>query len=171
MLRGHVEEASVETRYPLLFGYRDLVEGLDFVAGVETAGRALLVEEADEVSVYGVNPGGMAGFGDTRDGALSDFRETYRKVLYDLAAEADTFEEFRTQVEHFVSEASDLDEWEEAVDDVRAGRLEAPEWPTAPAESAVRVTVLLLSIDDDRADAVPPRPDHNRPDTYPQIAA
>lgn len=88
------------TRYPVLFSYRDLVEGRGFVAGVGTSGRALLDKDDDgEVTVNGVSPGGLGGIGGSRREAMADFRDGYRTVLYDLAAEARDFEEFRSHVE------------------------------------------------------------------------
>lgn len=160
-------------RYPLLFGYRDLVEGRGFVAGVETSGRALLVEEDDgAVCLYGVSPGGLAGVGDSRREAMADFRDGYRTVLYDLAAEARDFEEFRREVERLVTEESDVEEWTEAVEDVRAGRVDAREWRKASVQSAsFGVTVHRVTIGEQHADAVPPEPVHNQPDAPPLLAA
>lgn len=41
------------TRYPLLFGFRDLIAGNGFVAGVAINGRALLVDEDDGFWIFG----------------------------------------------------------------------------------------------------------------------
>ena len=54
------------THYPLLFGFRDLVAGNGFVAGVNLNGRALLADEGDGFVMYGVNPGGIAAGGSNR---------------------------------------------------------------------------------------------------------
>lgn len=163
----------MENRYPLLFGYRDLVQGQGFVAGVETSGRALLVEEGDgAVCLYGVEPGGLAGVGGSRDAAVTDFREHYRTILYDIAADAQDFEEFRAEVERFVSEISDEREWEEAVEDVRAGKIASEDLPKVSVTSVqFGVNVRRLIVGDQHADAVPPEPARNQPDTPPRLAA
>lgn len=94
-------------RYPLIFGYRDLVSGNGYVAGVATNGRALVVEEdVDDFWVYGVNPGGIAGGGATRGAAHEDFRRMFKAVLYDIAVEAQSFEEFKQRVEEFFNDVN-----------------------------------------------------------------
>lgn len=107
--------------YPLLFGYRDLVAGKGFVAGVEMDGRALLVDEDEGSWFCGVNPGGLAAGGTDHGSAALAFRHSYRSVLFDLAAEAATFEDFRQAVEAFFAETNEptREEWEEAVLAVR----------------------------------------------------
>ena len=102
---------------PVLFSFRDLIEGKDFTAGVVVNGRALLVEEGDgDVWLYGVHPGAMAGGGKGRDAAVQEFRNGFRSVLIDLAGEADSFEAFRQEVVQFF-EATDAEteaEWDTA---------------------------------------------------------
>lgn len=103
-------------RYSLVFGYRDLVSGKGFVAGVATDGRALLVEEEDGCWVYGVNPGGIAGGGDTWQGAYDEFKRIYKAALYDIAEEAQNFAEFKSLAEEFVRQTNSENEreWVEA---------------------------------------------------------
>ena len=62
-------------QYPLLFGYRDLVMGNGFMAGVTTEGRALLVDEDGGAWMYGVNPGGVAAGGHDHGAAAAAFRD------------------------------------------------------------------------------------------------
>ena len=81
------------TRYPLLLGFRDLIAGNGFVASVALNGRALLVDEDDGFWMYGVNPGGLAAGGSTAAEALAEFRKDYRLVLFDIATEAEGFED------------------------------------------------------------------------------
>ena len=45
------------TKYPLLFTFRDKIEGRDFVAEVVAHGRVLAVEEQEGWWLYGVQPG------------------------------------------------------------------------------------------------------------------
>lgn len=134
------------TQYPLLFGFRDLVAGNGFVAGVDLHGRALLVDEGDGFWMYGVDPGGVAAGGSTPGEAQAEFRAAYRSVLFDIAAEAETFSDFERQVKQFVADRNEptFSEWEAAVNEVRHGRVDADWLPKRKAESRVGVEVVLL---------------------------
>ena len=133
-------------RYPLFFGLRDLVAGNGFVAAVALEGRALLVDEGDGFWMYGVNPGGVAAGGKTHGEAQAEFRQRYRSVLFDLAAEAASFEEFQRAVAQFCEETNEptAAEWEEAVNEVRSGKVDADWLPKRRAESKIGVRVSLL---------------------------
>ncbi len=113
--------------YPLLFGYRDLVAGNGFIAGVAINGRALLKEEEGGFWVYGVHPGGVAAGGLDHGAATAAFRSAYRSVLHDIAFDACDFDEFKNRVEAFYSETNQptLEEWEAAVEAVRRGEVSA----------------------------------------------
>lgn len=86
-------------KYPLIFSYQDLVEGNGFVARVEIQGRVLLCDEGDGFWMYGVHPGGVAGGGTDCETAMCQFKENYMAVLLDIAEEASTFSQFKSQVE------------------------------------------------------------------------
>jgi hypothetical protein len=134
------------TQYPLLFDRRELIEGNGFIAGVAVSGRALLAEEQGEFWVEGVNPGGFAANGGSPGEALAAFGTELRTILFDLAADATSFEAFRAEVERFFSETSApaLAEWEEAVREVRQGHITA-DWLThRPADSPLRVEVARI---------------------------
>lgn len=122
-------EIMEETRhYPQLFGFRRLVLGDGFVAGVQMSGRGLLVEEGSEgFWMYGVNPGSAAGHGEDRAEAVADFRERLWSVLVDLAGEAEDFDGFRSLAEEFFYAVDEAEEerWEQAVLAVREGRVES----------------------------------------------
>jgi hypothetical protein len=126
------------TRYPLLLGFRDLIAGKGFVAGVTLSGRALLVDEGDGFWMYGVNPGGLAAGGKTSGEAQAEFRQGYRSVLFDIAAQAGDFADFRQQAIAFFQETNTPTEreWSEAVADVRKGNVVADWLPTKKVESA-----------------------------------
>ena len=117
------------TNYPLLFGRRELVEGNGFVARVSVSGRALLVDEDGEVWVEGINPGGFSAKGNSPGEALAAFCSAFLAVLFDIASEAATFQDFRREVHKFFDETDTaaLHEWEEAVRRVKTGQLDA-EW-------------------------------------------
>jgi hypothetical protein len=133
-------------RYPILYGFHDLIAGNGFVAAVALDGRALLTEEEGGFWMYGVNPGGLAAGGQTPGEAQSEFRLVYRSVLFDLAAECRDFEGFLGEVERFAGETNEptLAEWLAAVEDVRSGRVEADWLSRKPAESRVGVTVTRV---------------------------
>ena len=134
------------TRYPILFGFRDLIAGNGFVAGVGVNGRALLVDEDDGYWMYGVNPGGLSAGGATAAEAQAEFRVIYRSVLFDAAAEATDFESFKIEIERFFSETNEPTkaEWDEAVQEVRNGKVSADWLSKGKAESRIGVDVVLL---------------------------
>ncbi len=138
----------MSAHYPLLFGYRDLLEGDGFVAVVEICGRALLAEESEgDVWMYGVNPGAMAGGGQTPREAMAAFRSEYQAILFDFAEETTTFEAFKQQVEDFFAQTNKPNEveWRKAVEDVRAGRVEV-DWLTKQREWQQQLRVVVHKI-------------------------
>jgi hypothetical protein len=134
------------THYPLLYGLSDIIAGNGFFVSVSLHGRALLVDEGDGFWMYGVKPGAIAAGGATPGEAQSEFRQIYTSVLFDIAAEAANFEDFKAQVEQFffVSDEATAAEWEAAVADVRQGRVDADWLPKRMAESQIGVKVELL---------------------------
>jgi hypothetical protein len=154
------------TRYPILFGYSDLVLGSGFVATVSLHGRALLEENGGDCWMFGVNPGGLAAGGADRGAALSAFRSAYRSVLHDLASEASDFNQFRDEAESFFQETNlpTLQEWESAVADVRSGAVTADWLAQRPAETPCRIEVARVSTEGFR-------PDQNRLDDGEALAA
>src|ERR1700738_4736136 len=112
-----------DTLYPLLCGFRDLVEGKHFLAEVRATGRALARKDEDGWWIDGVNPGGMAVGGATLHEAVAFLRDSFRKVMFDLAADAQNFEAFKGDVERFFNETDSdtVREWNAARDRVRAG--------------------------------------------------
>src|SRR6266581_535977 len=78
---------------PILFTYRDCLFGNGFVVEVNAVnGRALCIHERDGFWMYGVNPGGMAATGEDAVAAHAEFRQTFSKILKDLAHEASSFD-------------------------------------------------------------------------------
>jgi len=122
--------------YPILFGYRDLIGGRGFVAFVQANGRALLTEDAENAWLYGVNPGGIAGGGSSRDDAVRRFKDSYLSVLYDIAAEAQSFDEFKQEVERFFYDVHEPNEreWSAAHAAVKSGDL-TTDLPQVKAET------------------------------------
>ena len=134
------------THFPVLFSFRDLIAGNGFVASIDLSGRALLVDEEDGFWMYGVNPGGLAAGGATPGEVLSEFRSMYRSVLFDIAIEATSFEDFQRDVQQFfeaTNEATAKD-WEAAVAAVRSGLVDADWLPKRRAESTLAVKIHKL---------------------------
>lgn len=154
------------THYPLLFGFRDLVAGRGFLAGITVNGRALLVHDDDlGYWMYGVNPSGLSAGGPDVGEALRSFRETYRTVLFDIAEDANTFEEFKVEVHRFFDETGGfLSDWTDAVNEVKAGKVQQDWFPEADAtRTKPKIEVTQLS-----ADRLEPR--LNEPDEQPVLA-
>ena len=92
---------------PFFFRFRDQIFGHGFVALVETTGRAMCEKEAGGgFTIAGVEPGGLAGCGDTCESALQEFRQSFRMVLMDIATESPTFDAFHSEVRRFIHETS-----------------------------------------------------------------
>jgi hypothetical protein len=125
------------TSYPLLFARHEKVEGNGFIARVAVSGRVLLTDEDGEFWAEGINPGGLAASGSTANEALAQFCQDFLAVLFDIAGEAEDFEHFRNQVQRFFDDTSApaLKEWEEAVQQVRAGQVDADWLARRPAET------------------------------------
>ena len=113
--------------FPFFFTFSDKVEGNGFVADVRMMGTLLGMKEDDSTWMYGVQPGGIAATGQNEDEAFSTFRRTYQSVLFDMAEEADDFSKFKQRVKIFFDEICEetKQEWDEAVEAVRRGDIEA----------------------------------------------
>jgi hypothetical protein len=114
------------TSFPLVFCYRDLIAGRGFVAGIETKGSLVLSREPEGWTLYGVNPGGLAGGAEDRDAAFADFRRSYQEALSEIAHEAENFASFKVAVERFIGETNDdvAAEWNVLRQCVRDGELD-----------------------------------------------
>lgn len=134
-------------RYPILFSVRDPVVGRGFLAGVAMDGRALMREEEDGFWIDGVFPGAVCAGGKNRDEALLKFRETYRMILYDYAASAESFDEFREKVERFFWEETpgEAEAWREAAEELRQDHSKAGDWLPIKkryADPTIRIALL-----------------------------
>ncbi|HEX7185978.1 MAG TPA: hypothetical protein VF756_29405 [Thermoanaerobaculia bacterium] len=135
------------TNYPLLFGCRELVEGKGFFARVAVSGRALLMDENGEFWVEGINPGGFSAKGANPGEALAEFCSAFRAVLLDIASGAGSFQELKDEVQKFFEEtnAPALRDWEEAVQRVKSGQLDAEWLNKRPAETRLSIEVVEVS--------------------------
>ncbi len=124
--------------YPLVFTFPDVIVGKGFVAAVEVHGRALLVEDpAAETWLYGVQPGGVAGGGGDSGIACREFKKGYLSVLFDLAEESATFDDFKKVVQEFFETVNvpNSAAWDEALVEIRKNSASVPGLPTVKAES------------------------------------
>lgn len=135
------------THYPLLFARREKVEGNGFIARVAVSGRLLLTDEDGEFWVEGINPGGLAASGSSANEALAQFCLDFLAVLFDIASDARNFDHFREQVQRFFNDTSEpaLKDWEEAVQQVKAGQVDVDWLTKRPAETCLGVEVTLFS--------------------------
>ena len=131
-------------RYPLLFDRQELVEGNGFVARVTVSGRALLVEEEGEHWIEGVNPGGFAASGKSPSEVLAELGAAFRAVLVDIASDAGSFQDFCREVQRFFEETNvpALHDWEQAVERVKAGELDADWLSKRPVDTKLGVEVV-----------------------------
>jgi hypothetical protein len=143
-LRG---DANIMSNFPIIFGLHDIVQGDEFLAAVAVQGRALLHEDEGEVWVEGINPGGFVATGSSVADALQDFRKAYSAILFDIAVDASSFEDFKDQVESFFNASTETSEreWENAVQDLREGRTSA-EWLNRRSADSPR-TIGVFRID------------------------
>jgi hypothetical protein len=136
--------------YPLLFTFREIVEGSGFVAGVVCNGRALMVNEGDEGwHVSGVEPGALSELGSAPHEAYFYFRQSFTDALRVLARDAGDYRQFETFVHGFFDRRDDDEgqRWVAAREKVRAGaECDAPfkELPKETAEEPRGVEVVRL---------------------------
>jgi hypothetical protein len=141
--------------HPLMITLRDAISGDGFLAGITLSGRALIRKEDDgKWWMYGVRPAAVAESGNTIQEAFSNFRGRYQEILFDLAQENSSFEDFRKEVERFFYEpdANGEDErlWENALTAIRSGSFSPPDEFSglerkSPETTPSQITVELLS--------------------------
>lgn len=110
--------------YPLIFACREVVVAKRYSAAIDIAGRAVLEQDGDTWTVYGVEPGGVVGCGDSPREAYDDFRAGLKSVLFD-SVEFFPFDfgSFQEDAEAFMAQANPvaLATWEEARAAIRGG--------------------------------------------------
>ena len=133
-------------RYPLFFTIRETVFGNGFLAEIVAKGKAFAEEEKDGVWFYGVEPGGLAAGGKNRAEAYFEFRQTFISMIFDFAEKAQNYDQFSKRVRRFFHQISrpTLEEWEEAVSDVRSGKVKEETLKRESADSPAQVRVRLI---------------------------
>ncbi len=137
--------------YPLLFAYKDCIAGNGFIASVVVSGRALMFREDGDWWMSGVQPAAIIECGDTPEETAIHFRDRYKTVLFDIAAEASGFGDFKSEVEQFFNqtEAEIADSWQKAFELIRSGEV-TPKEPfsklpkQAPEARETEIKVLIV---------------------------
>lgn len=110
---------------------QDSISGNGFLARITMSGRSLMRKEDDgQWWMYGVRPAAIATSGANIEEAFLRFRNRYKEILFDIAQESQTFENFASEVERFFNEsdADNEDErlWEQALTAIRSGACQPP---------------------------------------------
>lgn len=135
-------------QFPIVFTLNTLVAGNGFFARIVSKGRAL-VSHDDEGGYWvdGVTPPAIAdGSAEGQSEALHAFRNRYTLVLFDIAHEADDFENFDKRVrEFFYAEDTRASmAWSKLREEVRAGRVLVDELPKVHDEFPPEVRVSRI---------------------------
>ena len=116
--------------HPILVTLQDSISGNGFLARITMSGRTLMREEDGKWWMYGVRPAGIAASGANIEEAFLRFRNSYKDILFDIAQESATFEDFATEVKRFFNEGDadneDEQSWENALTVVRSGACNPP---------------------------------------------
>jgi hypothetical protein len=142
--------------YPILFRFREPIMGRGFVAFVAADGRAVLTEDEEGCWFYGVNPGGIAGGGDSRAEAFREFQTHYLSVVFEIASLAPSFDEFRAETERFFSEVNQpaQADWIAAHSAVRSGDLDHPDLKRVKADERP-LALAVIRVGDEPASQRP----------------
>lgn len=160
--------------HPIMLTLQDPISGNGFMARVTLSGRALMRFEDEDGRwwMYGVRPAGITAPGENIEGAFLAFRSRYKEILFDIAQESESFEDFETKVQRFFNEtdADGEDEqlWEAALVAIRSGSCQPP----PPFANLVRrspesnPSFIKVERVDSEAKDISLTPSDNVPDTY-----
>lgn len=128
-MNGPTCSEDVMERYPVFLTFKEMIAGKKFLAGIVGRMRAVVVKEDSQHWFYGVNPGGIAQGGASLDEAQFRFRDSFKKVLQEIAQDAASFEDFKTEVSKFIEETDEAEEkdWLEARQAIREGNIKPGE--------------------------------------------
>jgi len=124
-------EVAIDLKeHPIMLTLQDSISGNGFHARITMSGRTLMRQEDGKWWMYGVRPAGIAASGGNIEDAFLRFRSKYKEILFDIAQESRTFEDFASQVDRFFNEsdADNEDErlWESALASIRTGACQPP---------------------------------------------
>lgn len=144
------------SQIPLVFSFKQVVLGNGFIAGVRMDGRALMeIDKADggeEVWLTGIAPVGITGGGADRSVAFAEFRNAWAEVVFDIAHEADSFDDFERSCKVFLSAEQDslTRLWLDAVDAVRREQYVDPSLRREENAEERRVKYAVVDLTDNK---------------------
>jgi hypothetical protein len=140
-------QAVIPMRFPLLFSFQQPVFGKGFLAGVRMDGRALLEQEDGEFWISGVAPIGFAVGNADLGCAFTEFRKAWVAVLFDIANESNSFEEFKDACEKFLgSKAHHItEEWNASLEETRRAQAAVPGLKRERADKPITFVVEDLA--------------------------
>lgn len=158
--------------HPIMLMLQDPISGNGFMARITMSGRALMRFEDGKWWMYGVRPAGIAASGKNIEEAFLRFRNSYKEILFDIAQESATFEDFESEVQRFFQEndADNEDErtWEASLAAIRDGGCKPPEpfanLPRRSPESSP--SFMKVERVDEQAKDKRLMPSDNVPDVY-----
>lgn len=112
------------TPLPILFSFRQVVTGKNFIAGVCFKGAALVSQDDEGWLASGVYPCGMSAEGSSVEHAIAELRAEINLTLEDSAfAAKGSFEAFKKDVEHLYNQkgVNTLRSFELARESVKSG--------------------------------------------------
>ncbi len=156
---------------PLLYDFNTplLLKSGRHIALVQVSGKALVEpdSEAGETTIYGIDPGGFWGLGETFEDAWANFYDTLQSSLSDLAVEAEDPEAFCKEVRRLLAPAHQglQDDWQAAAEARRNGEVETHGLPVNEdyGERGVHFEFVEIPKDKQKQSAAPTQ--------RPQIAA
>jgi len=159
--------------HPIMLTLQDSISGNGFLARITISGRSLMrMEDDGQWWMYGVRPAAIAASGANIEEAFLRFRSRYKEILFDIAQESTTFEDFASEVERFFNEsdADNEDErlWEQALSAIRSGTCQPPTPFANLPRRAPETHPSFIKIErvDAEAKDVSLRPSDNVADSY-----
>ena len=125
-------------------------------------GRGSMVREEDGWWLYGAEPGVLAEDGENPHEAHLKFAASFKVLLFDIAANAPTFERFQEEVVQMFSQVNEPEavRWNEALNAARSGRLplEDPYLQSLPKKPPAPFGIIVMPLKEANAS-----PELNRP--------
>jgi|CXWL01.1.fsa_nt_gi predicted RNase H-like HicB family nuclease len=119
----------MQDSYPIIYPLNVSLKGPGFLIDIQGTGWALVTKEGDaSYWAEGVHPGGLSAGGDSPTEAAFRLQRTLRTIILDLLVESRDIgpEAFLKSVAKLFGQISRpaMQDWCEAVEEVRAGRVE-----------------------------------------------
>ena len=107
--------------YPMIYSFRDIAAGQDFVVGLAVRGWGVATQEASSWTFVGTQPHGIVGEGPSATLAHRKFLDLLRIQLYQLAEQSNGVNAFRQEVEKtMVPNPDAMALWAKALAEIRS---------------------------------------------------